>query len=455
MGAAQATTLADALRQAYQTNPQLAAARAQLRRTDEGVPQALSGWRPHVSIVAQAGSAVRNNSIDPRMMPERLTPQDYELNRTQNLYTSGQVTAQVKQAREQVEMGRATLAAVEDDVLLAAATAYADVVRDRAIVTLERRQVEVLSRTLHASTVEAAAGAITQADREQALARLANQRAAAASAIANEQVSEARYAQEMGAPPDTAALPTAPLPVAASEAEAVGEALADNPSLVAARDAVAVSRLGVDIQIDQLLPQIALHGVIERLREYEYESHAQRADEAQVTVELTMPVYQGGLLYSRIRAAKEDNVRYQDLEEEERRQARASVLSAWAALTAARVRVDESRTAVEADRVAEEGIGQQQTVGARTVIDVLIAEQDTLASEVAAVSADHDVLTASLTLLAVTGRLDPAHLEPGVVRYDPRAHFLAVREKWAGTSPPGDEAVRPAGVIRLPEADAP
>ena len=450
-GTARAESLQEALSLAYETNPQLQAARAQLRQTDEGVPQAVAGWRPHVTVHAEAGSAVRNNTIDPRVMPEHLTPQDYEADLTQNLYTSGRVLSQVKQAREQVEMGRATLAAVEDDVLLAAATAFADVVRDRAIVALEAKQVAVLEHTVQASTVEVAAGEITEADRDEADARLANQRAIEAAAVATEQGSEARYEQQVGAVPGgDLTLPAQPLPAPEDEAEAIAEALAANPALIAARDAVAVSRLGVDLQIDELLPNIALHGIVERLREYEYESHAQRADEAQLTVVLTMPLYQGGLLYSRIRAAKESNVQMQALEDQQRRQARATTIEAWASLQAARIRLEQSETATRADRVAETGIAQQQGVGARTVIDVLIAEQDELTSEVAEVTARHDLVTSSLALLAVTGRLDYAHLDLLGPRYDPQAHFRTVRERWAGTAPPATALLEPRGPIVLP-----
>src|SRR5690348_1789925 len=50
-----AQTMTEAMAYAYSNNPQLLAQRAALRAADEGVPQALSGWRPTVNFSAAAG----------------------------------------------------------------------------------------------------------------------------------------------------------------------------------------------------------------------------------------------------------------------------------------------------------------------------------------------------------------------------------------------------------------
>lgn len=448
--AAPAETLRDALAAAYRDNPQLVAERANVGRTDENVPQALAGWRPHVTVHVESGFEALDNSTDPRLRPERRNPQDLEADLVQNVYTSGRVDAEVKQARLQVETARATLAAVMSDVMLAAGTAYADVARDRALLQLQRKQEDVLAHTVHATGVEARAGQVTDADVAEAEERLANQRAATAAAIATLRASEARYEQQIGHPPDDVSLDGFTLSLPATEADALADAEARNPALVAARDAVAVSRLGVDIRVDQLLPQVSIHGLLQRLRDYQYEMFHQRADAAQVTLVLEMPLYQGGQLYAEIRAAKEGNLQAQALAEQQRRQARALTRTAWSALDAARTRVEESARAVGAGRTAESGLAAQQGVGARTVVDVLIAEQDTLASETSGVAARHDLVVGELGVLAVTGGLTPESLGLATPRYAPEAHFREVREKWAGVDPPDSDAVVPKGPIPLP-----
>lgn len=163
-----------ALSQAYLYNPQLTAERQRLRETDEGVPQALSGWRPSVVIQGSAGGSAVFDSIDTAHSPERRLPQAVDLRLTQPLYTGGRVGAQVSQAEALVVAERATLRATESAVLLAAGTAYMDVAQNARIVLLNRNQAVVLDRTLRATERQFAAGAVTETDVEQARARLAD-----------------------------------------------------------------------------------------------------------------------------------------------------------------------------------------------------------------------------------------------------------------------------------------
>ena len=124
-----------------------------------------------------------------------------------------------------------------------------------------------------------------------------------------------------------------------------------------------------------------------------------------------------------------------DMLEEARRQARQLASSAWDQLVAARQRLGGEQDAIAGNRAAVRGYTQQQRAGVRTLLDVLVTQQDLLASEVAAVSAQHDVLVATLEVASADGTLDAGHLRLGEV-YDPLRHYDAVRGKWGGTTPP-------------------
>jgi len=437
-------TIEQALAAADQTNPQLLAARARLRQVDEGVPQALSGWRPHVSVEAQGGPGIYTTNTDAKYYPERRVPQDYELTVTQNLYTSGRVHDEVAQAKVQILAQRAMLAGSEAEVLLVAALAFLDVVRDRDILTLNRNQEVVVARTVTANRTELAAGAITEADLAQSEARLARQMAATSTARAQLETSEAGFEAAIGLHPGVLVLPAGDLPLPVTRETALALALQDNPALSAARRSLEATRLGVDIARDQLLPIISINGLVEHQRDYEYLMYNQRANAAQALLQFTMPLYQGGAEYSRIRAAKEGNVQAQELVAQAERQTRRIVVAGWANLLAARDRVQDAAAATRADRVAEVGLGQQQAVGARTTIDLLNAEQETLSSQVTEISARHDVLAAEIALLGAAGRLDSSALLPGATPYDPTAHYHQVHEKWIGTTPPGNAVLAPA-----------
>src|SRR5215475_10949850 len=149
----QAQTLTQALAETYNNNPQLLAQRALLRATDEQVPQALSFWRPTVNFTGQAGFATSSlqtppplGSTDRRHLETR--PNLVQLQLNQPIYRGGRTEAQTRQAINTVEATRAQTLAVETTVFQAVAMAYLDVVRDQALVEVDRNNVEVLRKQL-------------------------------------------------------------------------------------------------------------------------------------------------------------------------------------------------------------------------------------------------------------------------------------------------------------------
>jgi outer membrane protein len=423
-----------ALSQAYVSNPQLGVARRRLRETDEGVPRALSGWRPHVVLDGNAGvSAVFDNG-DPAHQPERRVPQQGELAMTQPLYTGGRVTAQVGQAEALVVAERAALQASEATVLLAAATAYLDVARDQRVVGLNRNQQQVLERTLRASEQEFAAGAVTETDVDQARARLADQRAALARAIAALDVSRAEYEQQVGQLPGDLALPTRTLDLP-PDLNAAVLLVPNNFDVLQFRAAQEASRQGVDIARAGLLPQISAKVGVARVKETDVQLAHQRDNIAEATVQLTIPLYQGGEQAAEIRQAKEAASRSLLQIDVVLRQARRTVQAAWAHLEGARSQVNQYRQSLASNLVAERGVARQQTVGARTVLDTLNAQQERLTAEVNLVSAQRDLYVAGFELQAATGQLSAAKLKLNVPLYDPKLHYQATRDRWHGTDP--------------------
>ena len=177
-GTATAQTLEDALVKAYQGNPTLKSERARLRATDEGVPQALSGWRPTVQVSGSYGIARTNSSsTGSNKVGEVREPLTGSLTITQNLYRGGRTVAATEQAENNVKADRARLADTEQSVLLSVVTAYADVVRGQAEVELNTSNERVLNRQLEATGDRFRVGEVTRTDVSQAESRLARARA--------------------------------------------------------------------------------------------------------------------------------------------------------------------------------------------------------------------------------------------------------------------------------------
>jgi outer membrane protein len=431
-----AQTFDEALAQAYLYNPQLGVARQRLRETDEGVPRALSGWRPRVNIAGSIGVSAIQDSMDPVHDPERRVPQESALTVTQPVYTGGRVSAQVAQAEVTVRAQRAQLRATESAVLLAAASAYLDVARDQRVVALDRNNVQLLERTLRATEQQVAAGEVTETDAAQARARLADGRATLAVAEGQLASSQAIFQQQVGTLPGSLDLPYRHFTgLPPNRDVAVSLAVDNNFDVVAARETQEASRLGVDVARAGLYPTVTLQGMVGRVKETDVQAPHQRDNVAEATVQVSIPLYQGGLISAETRQAKEAAERARLQGDQAQRQARQLAITAWELLAAAAERVHEQRASVAANEIALRGITRQQEVGARTLLEVLNAQQELFAANVNLVSAQHDEVLSELRELAAVGRLTAEHLALPAPIYDPVRHYRETRDRWGGNTP--------------------
>jgi membrane fusion protein (multidrug efflux system) len=330
---------------------------------------------------------------------------------------------------------RAALQASEAAVLLAAATAYLDVARDERIVLLDRNQTAVLERTLRATQQELAAGAVTETDVAQSVARLADQRANQAQAEGELAASRASFQQEVGELPGDLALPTLALPLPADRRATLALVPGSNFDIQQARSALAASRQGIDIARAGLLPKLSLELRGSRLRDTDVQALHERDNIAEGTLQFTVPLYQGGGPAAETRQAKEAESRSLLQIDVVLRQAQRQAQTAWDMLEAGRTRVAQARISIDANTVATRGVARQQSVGARTLLDVLNAQQELLNAEVNLARATRDEDVAELQLLAVTGRLTAEQIGLHVPVYDPVRHYDATRDRWGGLTP--------------------
>ena len=172
-----AQTLEDALVQAYQNNPTLLAERARLRSTDEGVAEALSDWRPTVTVSGDIAKERQETTGSTSNGVINREPSTIAFEVTQSLYRGGRTVAATEEAEHLVRADRARLAGAEQTVLLAAATAYVDTVRDAAVLELTRNNESVLTRQLEATRDRFRVGEVTRTDVAQAESRLARAKA--------------------------------------------------------------------------------------------------------------------------------------------------------------------------------------------------------------------------------------------------------------------------------------
>lgn len=428
---AMATTLEEALSEAYTSNPQLLAERARQRATDELVSQAVSGWRPSVTVQGTYGKTDTDTTIPPAATTTtELEPWTASVTATQPIFQGGRVLAQTRQARAQVRAGRAQLAAVEQQVLLGAVTAYMDVVRDEAVVELSEGQVAVLKRQLQAVRDRFEVGEIARTDVAQAEARLSRSQSALTAAQAQLTLSRSAYERIMGQTPEGLERAPAAPSVPDSEDSAIEAGRSANPLLAAAREQESAAEHGIDLAVGGLLPTLSVQAEFQRTEgTATSDSETERTSVQGV---LTVPLYQGGEEYSRVRQARATRSQQQLLVSQTAREVDESVKNAWDGLRSARASIESDREQVRANEIALEGVRQESDVGLRTTLDVLDAEQELLDSRVALVRSQRNEIVAAFSLLAATGGLNAQGLKLPVDIYDPSVNFDDVSGQWIG-----------------------
>ncbi len=448
MGGAHADTLDGALALAYRNNPSLNAQRAGTRATDENVPQALAGYRPKVNITAAGGeqslstttktasSATPGASVWSTSSGYN-SPFSVGLTMTQTLFNGFQTANKTRQAEAQVLSARATLANTVQNVLLNAVTAYMNLLRDSAILDLQKRNVEVLQEQLRQTRDRFNVGEVTRTDVAQAESSLAAGRSQVLTAEANFEASQATYRQVIGINPGKLA-PGTPVdrfsPKTLPGAVAVG--IGSNPSVAAAQYNVDVALRQVKVAEGALLPNLSVQGSVQKSWLGVGALSTMESYNASVLGTLTVPVYQGGAEYSLIRQAKETLGQTRLNLDVTRDTVRQNVVQAWGQLQAAKANIEATQAQVQAAEIALNGIREEARVGQRTTFDVLTAQQTLVNARVSVVTAQHDRVVASYTLLAAVGRLSPEVLGLHVPVYRPQVHYEQVRDAWAGTRNP-------------------
>jgi TolC family type I secretion outer membrane protein len=453
---ASAQTLTEAFAYAYNNNPLLLAERAKLRATDEQVPQALSGWRPTVTFTGNAGftrAGVEQPGVNTTGIFGQVqgpcngpagttctTPTQFasfvnrslDLRVTQPLYRGGQTEAQTRQAINTVHAIRAETLGVETTVLQSVARAYLDVVRDQTLVEVARSNEQVLKKQLDATRDRFRVGEVTRTDVAQAESSLAQATAQRIAAEGTLEGSRAGYTHAVGHPPGRLVMPRERPVLPVSRDEALSLAMRDNPTVIQAAFSELAARDTVDQIRGQLLPQISIVGDLNRSFGSSFSFRNARQDSASISAQLTMPLYEGGRIYAQTRAAQQAVGFQRSQLDEARRTAMQNATSSWETLHAARAAIASFSAAVKAAQIALEGTQQEALVGSRTVLDVLIAEQQLFTTQQQLVTAQHDAALQEFNLAAVTGRLIAPHLKLPVKLYDMERHYKQVKDKWLG-----------------------
>jgi outer membrane protein len=442
--AAQAETLQDALAKAYENNPTLTAARAGQRANDENVPIQKSGGLPNVGVGVdyQENLVLPGNSF---FSPKRFVSVGGQV--SVPIYQGGAVRNAVKAAKFRVEAGQADLRATEASVFAQVVGAYMDVIRDQAIVQLNQKNVAVLRTNLQATSDRFEIGDLTRTDVAQSEARLALAEGDLRTAEANLIASRESYVRLVGdAPVDLEQPPQLPnLP--ASPDEAVAIALTSNPDIEAANQVVNASRADIGVARAGRLPKLSATtsgGYNNNLNSVNDPASENTTKSASAGLSLTVPIFQGGRPSAQVRQAQSRTSQAIENYVEVERSVIAQTRGAYAAWRANEQIIAATQQAVSANGLSLEGVRAENSVGTRSILDILNAEQEYLNTQVQLVSAQRNSYVAAFSVLAAMGKAEARDLGiEGGALYDPEVNYNRVKGQifdWADDPAPQQQA---------------
>ncbi len=433
-GPASADDLREALTSAYQSNPTLAAARANQRAVDENVPIERAAGLPSANGEVQYTEFVKR-SANSFTSPERALSANVSL--AVPVYSGGAVRNGVKAAKVRVEAGQQDLRATESAVFSQVVAAYMDVIFNQALVSLNRNNVTVLGTNLRATTDRFEIGDLTRTDVAQSQARLALARGDTRTAEANLAGAREQYIAVVGKAP-VALEPPPPLPnLPATAEDAVAIALNSNPDLLAARERSKAAGYDVNVAGSSRLPRVDVFtgggysDYFGTLGGSSSTAFSQSEKSAQVGVRATIPLFQGGLPAARRRQAQAREGAALEQEIATERDVIAQTRAAFASWRAANELIESNQVAVEAASLGLEGVRAENSVGNRTILDILDAERELLQAQVQLVTARRNAYVAGFSLLAAMGRAEARDLGlDGGMLYDPEVNYRRVKGKW-------------------------
>ena len=457
-GPVAADTLKDALILAYENNPSLEAARADLRATDETVPIQRARGLPSLDL---SGSYTENLIINAAsfLAPNRSFTANLDLGIP--VFQGGAVKNGIRAAQNRVQAGRASLRGTESSIFAQVTAAYIDVIQQEAIVGLAVNNVQVLQTNLEATSDRFQIGDLTRTDVAQSESRLELARGDLAQARSNLISARENYIALIGAAPDDLE-PPPPLPGLPDDPEmAVAVALESNPDLIAAIERAEAAGYDIEVAGAGRLPRLDVFttGGYQNFLGTIGGGFPQTARSSSAGLRFTMPLFQGGLVAAQQRQATAQAQSALEQVIAVERDVIASVRAAYASYRASNAIIASSEAAVDAAELSLEGVRAENTVGNRTILDILDAQQELLGAQVQLVTARRNAYVAGFNLLATMGRAEARDLalDDAGPLYDPAANYERVKDiiwDWQRDPDPVAQSTRTVD-IEAPDADIP
>lgn len=425
-----------AMSMTYDTNPNLKAQRAYLSSIDENVAIAKSGYRPNLYLSGAYGEADKSANKQAAGQGFDTRNKNLAVRVSQPVFSGFQTVNSVKAADSLVRSEQFNLANVEQQILLSAATAYLDVLRDAMIVELQRNNEKLLKKRLDETKERFNVGELTRTDVSQSEARYSQAKASRIAAEGDLEASRSVYVQIVGVDPEELEEPETIINMVPKSLDQVLDfARSNNFEIQKSKHLMDAKQYEVNANTGALLPQVSMDGAASKYRGYVRDVHGETDVESlEWTANMTVPLYSAGSDRAKIRQAKYQKWQAQELVLATEREVISDVYSYWEYLVANQARIKAISDQIKANEIALDGVQKEESVGNRTVLDVLDAYQELLNSNVEEVKARRDYHLSAMQLLLSMGKLTAKELALNVNLYSAKTQSKKTRDKWMSIS---------------------
>ncbi len=400
-----AMSLREAAERALQNDPRMQAADSAVQSSRAGVDEAKAGYRPTVSLaasVAAQGIHLQSDLPPGIVLPDVMNPAALSLHASQPLYSGGLTDANIKSSQQALASSEQAETETRQGLLLETATAYLEVARDRAVVAVQKANLDTLTQAVSDTEKRFNAGEATRTDVAQAKARQAEARAGLRGAQASQQASEAAFERVVGVAPD-ALDENSPRPVLPASQEEALMAVEQTPEVLAADARLHALLAKIDVAKSARKPKLSLDSSAGEQNDSQLglDSYSNWS----VQLKASMPIYSGGAIDARIAQARADAAQAQAQAQDARRAAIERINRSWNMLQAADEEVIAYQAAAEANALALDNVRKELEVGTRTTLDLLNAERDKVSTEVNFAVSRGSRAVAAFQLLYACGQL--------------------------------------------------
>lgn len=425
---ANAETIFEAMSEAYNTNPTLHGERATSGAANEEAALARSGFRPNIAV---GGSYTDSHTRKTGSNTVDGYSKGYKGTITQSVFNGFQTYNSVKAADSSAKAELQNLYSVEQSVLLSASAAYLDVVRDEAIVKLQKNNEQLLKKELDETMARFNVGEVTRTDVAQSRASYAQAQSDLISAEGNLAISKDEYLRIVGKEPSDVHFPENLSNMFPSDFDsAMNYAKNNNYSLLAAQKALKAAKYNVKSNEGALLPSVDFKASSGKNTVSSHNGINPSTRSNEYTLEMSVPLYSGGATRAKIRKSKYQRWAAQEQLRDAERAVVSGVTASWEMMQTSKSNITAIQEQIKASAIALEGTRKEEALGNRTVLDVLNAYQTLLVSQVSEVQARHDFYVAGLQLMQSMGKLTAQKLGLNVKNYDAEGHYQNTKGKW-------------------------